>query len=51
MNIDTREIQEAKEEITKLSDDELAMLGKITLDETIRREAKKMILRLADQQK
>lgn len=45
------ELEEAKKEIAKLSDDELAMLEKIAFDELIKREAKKMILRLVDQQK
>ena len=51
MNIDTKEIQKAKEEIAKLSDDELAILEKIAFEELIKREAKKMILRLVDKQK
>ena len=49
--MNTKEIQEAKQEITKLSDDELGILGKVVFDEITRREAKKMISRLIDQQK
>lgn len=51
MDIDVKEIQKAKEEIAKLSDGELAMLERIAFEEIIKREAKKMILRLVDQQK
>lgn len=51
MNIKIEEIQKAEKEITKLSDDELTVLEKIAFQELIRREAKKMILRLVDQQK
>lgn len=51
MNMDVKEIEKAKEEIAKLSDDELAMLERIAFEELIKREAKKMILRLVDQQK
>ena len=51
MNIENKEIQKAKKEITKLSDDELIILEKIAFRELIKREAKKMILRLVDQEK
>lgn len=47
----TEEIQKAEKEIAKLNDDELAVLQRITSQELIRREAKKMISRLVDQQK
>lgn len=51
MNTKTEEFKKAKEEIANLSDDELAILERIAFQELIRREAKKMILRLVDQQK
>ena len=51
MNFRIQEIQKIKEEIAKMSDEELEVLGRITFKELIRREAKKMILRLVDQQK
>ena len=51
MNINAKELQKAKEEIAKLSNDELTVLERITFEEVIKREAKKMILRLVDQQK
>lgn len=51
MNIEVKEIQKAKKEIAKLNDDELATLERIAFEEIIKREAKKIILRLVDQQK
>lgn len=51
MNIEIQEIKEAEKEITKMNDDELAMLERIAFQELIKREAKRMILRLVDQQK
>ena len=51
MNLEIQEIQKAEKEIAKLKDEELAMLERITFNELIKREAKKMILRLVDQQK
>lgn len=51
MDIDVREIKKAKEEIAKLGDGELEMLERIAFEEIIKREAKKIILRLIDQQK
>lgn len=51
MNIKIEEVQKAEKEIAKLDDDELAILGRIAFQELIKREAKKMILRLIDQQK
>lgn len=51
MNTKVEEFEKAKEEIARLSDDELAILGRITFQELIRRKAKKMILGLVDQQK
>lgn len=51
MNLEIQEIQKAEKEIAKLKDEELAVLEKIAFDELIKREAKKMILRLIDQQK
>lgn len=51
MNIEIQEIEKAAKEIAKLKDEELATLERIAFDELIRREAKKMILRLIDQQK
>ena len=51
MNVNTKEIQKTKEEIAKLSDDELAILERIAFEDLIKREAIKMILRLIDEQK
>lgn len=51
MNIKTEEFQKAEKEIARLSDDELAILERIAFQELIKREAKKMISRLIDQQK
>lgn len=51
MNIKIQEIKEAEKEIAKMNDDELMILERITYQELIKREAKKMILRLVDQQK
>lgn len=51
MNFRIQEIQEVKEEIAKMGDEELEVLERIAFQELIRREAKKMILRLVDQQK
>ena len=51
MNFRIQEIQEVKEEIAKMGDEELAVLERIAFQELIKREAKKMILRLIDQQK
>lgn len=51
MNIEIKEIKETEEEIAKMNDDKLALLERITFQELIKREAKKMILRLIDQQK
>lgn len=51
MNIDSKEIQKAKEEIAKLSDGELVTIERIAFEEIIKREAKRMILRLVDEQK
>ena len=48
MNIDSKEIEKAKEEIAKLSDGELVTIERIVFDEMTKREAKKMILRLID---
>ena len=51
MNIEIEEIQKAEKEIAELKDDELILLERIAFNELIKREAKKMILRLIDQQK
>ena len=51
MNTDIKEIQKAKEEIANLDNDELVILERIAFEELIKREAKKMILQLIDQQK
>lgn len=51
MNVGIKEIQKAEKEITKLNDEELVILERIAYEELIKREAKKMILRLVDQQK
>lgn len=51
MNIEIEEIKEAEKEIAKMNDDELSILERIAFQELIKREAKKMILRLVDQQK
>ncbi len=51
MNIEIKEIKEAEKEIAKMNDDELVILERIAYQELIKREAKKMILRLVDQQK
>lgn len=51
MNTEIKEIKEAEKEIAKMSDDELVILERIAYQELIKREAKKMILRLVDQQK
>lgn len=51
MNNKFEEIQKAKKEIAKMTDDELKVLERIAFEELIKREAKKMILRLVDQQK
>lgn len=51
MDIKLQEIQGVEKEIAKLQDDELMVLERIAFNELIKREAKKMILRLVDQQK
>lgn len=51
MNEEIKEIQKVEKEIAELEDDELMVLERIAFNELIKREAKKMILRLVDQQK
>ena len=51
MNEETKEIQKVEKEIAELGDDELVLLERIAFNELIKREAKKMILRLVEQQK
>ena len=51
MNFRIQEIQEVEKEIAKMGDEELVVLERIAFQELIKREAKKMILRLVDQQK
>ncbi len=51
MNTEIKEIKEAEKEIAKINDEELVILERIAYQELIKREAKKMILRLIDQQK
>lgn len=51
MNVDIKEIKEAEKEIAKMNDEELAILERVAFQELIKREAKRMILRLIDQQK
>lgn len=49
--MENKELEKVVEEIKKLEDDELSVLFAVTYNETIKREAKKMILQLVDQQK
>lgn len=51
MDTKIEESKKAKEEIANLGDGELEMLERIAFEELIKREAKKMILRLIEQQK
>lgn len=51
MNKNIEEIEKVEKEIAELKDDELVLLERIAFQELIKREAKKMILRLIDQQK
>ena len=51
MNIEIEEIQKAEKEIAKLKDHEICELFVTIHDEMCKREAKKIILRLADEQK
>ena len=51
MNEESKKFQKVKKEIAELGDDELMILERIAFNELIKREAKKMILRLVDEQK
>lgn len=51
MNMNIEEIKKVEKEIAELKDDELILLERIAFQELIKREAKKMVLRLIDQQK
>lgn len=51
MNTNTEDFQKMKEEVARIGDDELVILERIAFEELIKREAKKMLLRLVDQQK